>query len=127
MPSIDVPLRISGDIQGSPGMTLQGMKGSIDLEKGVILAKRHIHISKDESKRLGLVDGQMTSIRLRWEGDVILKDLFVRVGDNHRLAAHIDVDEGKTLNINKKTFGELISEHIDGGKQNGKSKDCDNI
>ncbi len=105
---MNVPLRLSGDIEDSPGVTLQGTKGSIVLKKGVIMAKRHIHISHQDSKRLGFVDGQVASIKLLGDDDVLLKDLFVRVGGNNKLAVHIDRDEGTSLKINKRAFGELI-------------------
>lgn len=102
---IAAPLRLSGDIEGTPGITIQGPEGIVVLEKGVIMAQRHIHISEEDSRRFGLVDGQTTSIRLLGEDGQsadersILDNLVVRVGKDHVLAAHIDVDEWDALGI----------------------------
>lgn len=103
------PVRISGDIEGSPGITIQGPEGSIVLEKGVIRAKRHIHLSPEDSKMLGLSDGQVTSIRLLEEEGIILEDVFVRVGKNHKLAVHIDSDEWQMLK-KRKISGKLLKQ-----------------
>ena len=96
---IDVPVRLSGDIEGTPGIMIQGPEGSVVLEKGVIIAKRHMHLSEKDSIRLGLVDGQTTSIRLLGMNGHILDNIVVRVSENHSLAVHIDVDEWNALNI----------------------------
>ena len=96
---IDVPLRLSGDIEGSPGITIEGPEGSVILENGVIMAKRHVHISEEGSRMLGLIDGQTASIRLANGTGIIIDNLVVRVGKDYSLAAHIDVDEWGALDI----------------------------
>lgn len=102
---IDAPVRESNNIEETPGITLKGPRGSVILNKGVILAKRHLHASEEEAKILGLENGQFVSIKLP-ENETVLDNILVRVNPNYKLAVHIDADEGKE--INKKTFGELI-------------------
>ncbi|MBW2995703.1 phosphate propanoyltransferase [Candidatus Woesearchaeota archaeon] len=103
--NIAVPLRLSGDIEGTPGITIKGPKGSIELEKGVIIAKRHIHVSEKQAEKLGIKDKEHVSIRVNGN---VFDELLVRTGPGHNLAVHLDTDEGNATCINKKTFGELI-------------------
>lgn len=96
---IDAPLRLSGDIEETPGITIEGPEGRVILENGVIIAKRHIHISDYDARRFGLVDGQTTSIMLLDKVESVLDDFVVRVGNDYSLAAHIDLDEWVALGI----------------------------
>lgn len=102
---IDAPVRESNNIEETPGITLEGPKGNVILDRGVILAKRHLHASEEEARILGLKNGQFVSIRIP-ENETLLDNILVRINPKYRLAVHIDADEGKK--ITKKTFGELI-------------------
>jgi propanediol utilization protein len=106
--NINAPLRISGYIEGTPGIVIEGHKGSIVLEKGVIVAKRHIHVSEEQAEKLGIKDKKHISIRINGEKETVYNKLLVRIGSNHNLAVHLDTDEGNAACINKKTFGKLI-------------------
>ncbi|MBW2966411.1 propanediol utilization protein, partial [Candidatus Woesearchaeota archaeon] len=106
--NINAPLRISGDLEGTPGIKVQGPKGSIILEKGVIVAKRHIHVSEEQAEELGIKAKKYISIKINGEKETIYNKLSVRIGPNHNLAVHLDTDEGNATCINKKVFGELI-------------------
>jgi propanediol utilization protein len=104
---VKAPLRLSGDIDGTPGIQLEGPKGALQIEKGVILPKRHIHISEEDSLRLGIPEGHELSLEL--EGGSVLDGLSVRVGTGRLLAAHIDKDEGEELSIMTKTYGRILN------------------
>ena len=106
--NINAPLRISGDLDGTPGIKIEGPKGSIVLENGVIVARRHIHASEGQAEELGIKDKKYISIKINGEKEAIYNKLSVRIGLNHNLAVHLDTDEGNAAFINKKSFGELI-------------------
>jgi len=106
--NINAPLKISGDLEETPGIVLEGPKGSVVLEKGVIVAKRHIHVSEEQAEKLGIKDKKYISIRIDGEKETVFNKLLIRIGPNHNLAVHLDTDEGNAACINKKTFGELI-------------------
>jgi len=105
---IEAPLRISGDIDGSPGVTLIGPEGEVVLEKGVIIAKRHIHCSPEEAKKLLLKDGDVVSVKVEGERGVVFNNVKIRTGKNYCLRLHLDTDEGNAAGINKEIEGELI-------------------
>lgn len=106
---ISAPTRLSGDIKNSAGIKLEGPKGSIVLNEGVIVAKRHIHMSKKESDTLGLVDGDSVSIKLK-DSENIIPNLLIRVGDDSSLSAHIDVDESEKFNTRHGDIGHIIAD-----------------
>ncbi len=95
--SIGVPIVIkeSGDIEGTPGCEIIGPKGSITIDKGVMVAKRHIHMTPEDAKNYGVEDKQIVSVELNSpERKTIYGDTVVRVSEKFALAMHIDTDEG---------------------------------
>ena len=73
------PVRDSGDVDRSVGLTIEGPKGSIALEQGVILAKRHIHLSPEDAAAFGLVDKQLVSVRVSGERALVFEQVLCRV------------------------------------------------
>ncbi|MBF0117414.1 MAG: acetate/propionate family kinase [Desulfobacterales bacterium] len=94
------PVRESGDLQNTPGITIEGPKGRVTVDKGVICALRHIHMSPEDALKFGVRDKWMVRVRVS-EGDrvLIFGDVLVRVHPNFRLAMHIDTDEGNAAHI----------------------------
>ena len=105
---INPPLRMSGDLEGTPGIKIRGPKGTITLKKGVIIAKRHLHISIEQAKKLKLKNGQKIKIKIPGERNLTFGEIIVRVSDKYDLAFHIDSDEGNAAGINGKTYGEIV-------------------
>ena len=105
---INSALRESGDIEGTSGITLIGPKGELKIEKGVIIALRHIHCSPEEAKNLKIKDGEMVSLKIEKERSIIFNNIKVRVRDDYKLCAHIDTDEGNAAGIDKKAEGKLV-------------------
>lgn len=106
---IDVVVRESGDIKGTPGCKLIGPKGDVELKEGVIVAKRHIHATPDDAKALGLVDKQVVNVRVtNNDRSIIFGDVVVRVRDDFALAMHIDTDESNAGLVSTDTYGEII-------------------
>lgn len=91
---IETQLRQSGDIDGTPGIILASARGIVSLEHGVIVAGRHIHMPAADAARFGVLDGEKVAVRVQGNRPVIMEDVLVRVGDDFRLAMHIDLDEG---------------------------------
>lgn len=98
-------LRHSGELENTCGIILKGLEGEIKLDNGVIIAKKHLHISDKDAKELGLKDKDIIKIKVN---DKILKDILVRAGDSHKLALHIDKEEGDLLGIDRIGYGEII-------------------
>jgi len=101
-------LRISGDIQRTPGAVLVGPRGRAKIKRGVIIALRHIHCTPKEAEKIGVRNGQIVSVKIPGKREIIFKNIIVRVKDDYKLCLHIDTDEGNAAGINHKTIGFLI-------------------
>lgn len=110
--AIGVPpvARFSGNIEGSPGFTIVGPKGTVTVDKGCIIALRHIHMHPDDAAALGVKDKQLVKVRTRGERAVVFEQTLVRVSDKFKLEMHIDTDEGNAAAIKDGDLGELIAE-----------------
>lgn len=106
---IDPPIRDSGDIEGTPGITVVGPCGQIHLEKGVICAKRHIHMSTDDAIKFGLRDKDVVRVRKEGGRGLIFGDVLIRVDQNFRLDMHLDTDEGNAAEIKPGDTGYIES------------------
>ena len=96
---IQPPIRESGDLANTPGVTLKGAHGTSTIERGVICAQRHIHMSPEDAMKLRLRDKYVVRVRVEGDRELIYGDVVVRVNPNYRLAMHIDTDEGNAANI----------------------------
>ena len=96
---IEAPIRESGDLAGSPGITLEGSAGTVQLEEGVICAMRHIHMAPEDALRMGLKDKDLVRVRVPGDRELVFGDVLVRVSPKYKLAMHIDTDEGNAANI----------------------------
>jgi acetate kinase len=99
------PIRESGDIEGSPGFTLEGPAGSIKLEKGVICALRHIHMTPADALRYSLKDKSTVRVRVPGDRELLFGDVRIRVDPNFALAMHIDTDEANAANLRNGALG----------------------
>jgi len=104
---IQPPIRESGDIAGTPGITLEGSFGSSTISHGVICAQRHIHMSPEDAMRRGLRDRYVVRVRVEGDRELIFGDVVVRVNPNFRLAMHIDTDEGNAASIRTGMIGHI--------------------
>ena len=91
---ITAPVRNSGDVNETPGVILASPNGIVGLEKGVIVASRHIHMGPGDAVRFGLKDNDRVRVRMDSTRPVVMEDVLVRISDNSDLAMHIDIDEG---------------------------------
>lgn len=106
---INAPIRESGDIEGSASCTLVGPKGEVELKEGVIVAKRHIHITPEDAKEFGIKDKEIVQVKVDTESrSSILGDVVVRVRDDFESAMHIDTDEGNAVGITGEQYGIIL-------------------
>ena len=103
-----VPVRESGDVAGTPGAKLVGPCGEVEISEGVIVAKRHIHMTTADAAELGVTDKQIVSVKLDTARPVILGDVVVRVSDKFALAMHIDTDECNAAAAFGEVYGTLV-------------------
>ena len=89
----DPPIRESGDVNGSPGCTLVGPKGETVIEEGVIVAKRHVHLTPEDADKLGIKDKQIVQVRTVGDRALIFDDVVARVSHEFSTAMHVDYDE----------------------------------
>jgi propanediol utilization protein len=105
---IDLPLRISGNHDDTPGVTVLGPRGALTLERGVIRAKRHVHMSHDDLRHFGVRDGDEMRLRIDGPCGVTYDGVVVRHHPKVILEVHIDTDEGNACDIESATNMELI-------------------
>jgi acetate kinase len=96
---IHPPIRESGDIEQTPGITMEGAKGTVTTDKGVICSLRHIHMTPEDAMRFGLKDKDKVTVRIEGDRELIFGDVLIRVHPNYKLAMHIDTDEANAANI----------------------------
>jgi putative phosphotransacetylase len=106
---ISAPVRESGDIDGTPGCVIKGPVGEITIEKGVIAAKRHIHLTPADAAELGVSDKEITNVKITTDGrSAILGDVVIRVSDKFARAMHIDTDESNAVAAGRDQKGEIV-------------------
>ena len=106
---ISVPVRESGDIEGSAGIKLVGPAGEVEIPVGAIAAKRHIHLDPATAEELGVTDKQIVSAKVETNGrSLIFGDVVVRVNKNFAPAVHIDTDEANAAGCAGEVYAEII-------------------
>lgn len=106
---VDAPVRMSGDLGNTPGVTLEGPNGRCTLTHGVICARRHIHMNTSDAARLGVEDHESVAVRIDSEGrDLVFDDVTVRVDPSYRLELHLDTDEANAAGLKSGDLGELM-------------------
>jgi len=107
---VAAPIRESGQIAGSPGCKLVGPCGEVEIAEGVVVAKRHIHMTTADAAKYDLQDKQI--VQVKYDNDdrsIIYGDVVVRVNDNFALAMHIDVDESNAGAVACGAMGEILA------------------
>ena len=106
---VDAPIRRSGQLSGSAPITLVGPAGSLNLDEGLICARRHIHMTLANAETYGVADGDEVEIRI--EGgprDLTFGDVLIRVKDSYKLEMHIDTDEANAAELSRSASGDLV-------------------
>ena len=105
---IDPPVRLSGDVSGTPGATLAGPKGSVTLGQGVLAAQRHIHLTPEDARNFGVKDKQTVKLRTFTARPVIFEDVAVRVSPDFASYVHLDYDEANACGFAKGDLGRIL-------------------
>lgn len=106
---IELPVRISGNVSGTPGCVLVGPRGVVELQQGVIRAMRHVHMGPADLEYYGVNDKDSVHLRVESPGcTTLLEDLVVRAGGDIKLEVHLDTDEGNAINLENATRVELV-------------------
>ena len=104
---LTVPVRLSGDVEGSPGTTLIGPMGQVKLERGVIAAQRHIHLSPEEGRRFGVADRQKVSLKTFTNRPTVFQNVVVRIHPEFAGAVHLDYDEANACGFQNGDLGRM--------------------
>ncbi len=106
---VAAPVRESGDIAGSGACKLVGPKGEVELKEGVIVAKRHIHMTPEDAENYGVKDKQVVSVKIDTpERSLVFGDVVVRVSPKFKLAMHIDTDESNAVMAGRDATGVIV-------------------
>ena len=105
---IQPPVRLSGDVENSPGCRLIGPAGEVTISQGVICAQRHIHMTPEDAARFGVADKQTVKLQTLTNRGVIFEDTVVRVSSQFATYAHLDYDEANACGLEKGDFGRIV-------------------
>lgn len=103
-----VPVRESGDVAGTPGLRLVGPAGEVEMPEGVIVAKRHIHMTPADAEAFGVADKQIVKVALDTARPLVFDDVVVRVSPKFALAMHIDTDECNAAAAFGEVYGRIV-------------------
>ncbi|MGL5191554.1 MAG: phosphate propanoyltransferase [Cetobacterium sp.] len=101
-------VKMSGDILETPGVTLIGPKGTVVLSKGIIVSQRHIHMNEEDSKRFGVLNGDVVSIKIDGIRGGQYDNTCVRVDKRFTLECHLDTEEANALGIEPNSKVKII-------------------
>ncbi len=106
---VAAPIRESGDTKGSAPCKLVGPCGEVELEEGVIIAKRHVHLTPEAAAEFGVADKEIVGLKLTSaDRSAILGDVVIRVNANFAPAAHLDTDEANAAGLSGEVYGEIV-------------------
>ena len=107
---IAAPIRESGDVAGSGACKIVGPCGEVEISEGVIVAKRHIHLTPEDAAEMGVKDKDVVWVKVDTEGrKAILGDVVCRVSENFATAMHIDTDESNAVSAPRDLMGEIVN------------------
>ena len=106
---ITPPVRPSGSVSGSPGITILGPEGSVELSQGVICAQRHIHMTPEDARHWGVTDGQIVKLKCFTHRPAVFEDVLVRVSPQFATYVHLDYDEANACGFQNGDLGRLIT------------------
>lgn len=105
---VKAPVRLSGELDGTPGITIVGPKGSVQTDKGVIVAQRHIHMTPADGEKFGVHDGQCVNLEVDGPRGGVLKNTIVRITNTSGLECHVDTEEANALGLSGKSTVRIV-------------------
>ena len=113
---IKAPVRESGKLEGTPGVVIEGPKGRISLERGLIVALRHIHLDPESARKYGVKNGDVVSVKTEGVRGVVFENVLARVSENYVREMHLDTDEANGADIKS---GDLVRIIAKNGRSSG--------
>ena len=101
-------IKMSGELLDTPGITIESDKGEVNLDRGLIAAKRHIHVSKEDAKKFEVKDNDLVKVKVFGERPLIFDDVVIRVSEDYTTFMHIDYDEANACGFKSGTFARII-------------------
>lgn len=114
-------VRMSGDTAGTPGCTLIGPAGRVEIDSGLIVSHRHLHISKEQAEAYGLQNGDVICARCGGRRATVIENIAVRSGDGHDLEIHLDTDEANAAMLKSGDLLEIVSTGLQTAKDTAES------
>ena len=105
---LSAPVRLSGDVKGSPGAILAGPQGRVELSQGVIAARRHIHMTPEDARHMGVRDKQVVKLQVFTDRPLVFDDVAVRVSDQFATFVHLDYDEANACGMAPGDLGRIL-------------------
>lgn len=105
---IKAPIRDSGDLEGSPGAKIIGPKGEVEIDKGVIVAGRHVHMHTLDAEKFGVADKDIVRVKIDGKRGLVFDHVLIRVHSEYALEMHVDMDEGNAAGLKNGTMVEVI-------------------
>lgn len=102
------PIKMSGELLDTPGITIESDRGVVNLDRGLIAAKRHIHVSKEDAKKFEVKDNDLVKVKVFGERPLIFDDVVIRVSEDYTTFMHIDYDEANACGFKSGTFARII-------------------
>lgn len=103
------PVRLSGKVEGTPGIILRGPLGEVTLCQGVMAARRHIHLNPQQAEGFGVSDRQVVRLQTLTDRPVIFEDVVVRVNPEYEAAVHLDYDEANACGLHTGDYGRILT------------------
>lgn len=114
----NIPVRESGDIDGTPGVTLVYGDKELQLDKGLIVAKRHIHVALHDAAKLQVEHKEIVQVKVFGERSLIFDDVVIRVHPNYQTYMHIDFDEANSCGFQQGALGKIIKKNAEEASSN---------
>ena len=105
---IPAPVRMSGEVTDTPGAILQGEMGTVSLREGVIVARRHIHITPQDAEQMSVQDKQVVRLQVYTDRPLIFEDVVVRVSPDFQTRVHLDYDEANACGFQNGDLGRIL-------------------
>lgn len=107
---VKAPIRESGDIEGTPGIVLVNGDKSVSLDKGLIVAKRHVHMTPEDAEKIGVKNHDIVKVKVEGARSLIFDDVVIRVSPKFATYMHIDYDEANACGFSKGIRGRIIKD-----------------
>ncbi len=105
---LEPPVRLSGDVADTPGAVLRGNRGTVEIPRGVLAAKRHIHLTPEDAKHFGVKDKQNVKLKVYTARPCVFEDVTVRISPEFASYVHLDYDEANACGFRKGDLGRIL-------------------